>query len=960
VRVRDLRGFRQTIQDLRAEFTAGPSGSPLLIVVPSQSCRRQLQKSWSTSADGTDASVVVTRDELYDRLYERLPDCPRRLTPIERDVLVQASARAAAADLESDVSLRPGLVAEMLRFYDLLRRQSQSVARFEELITEALGGDEIDRGARRMRDQTRFLAATFREYERRVGESGGCDEHGLREHLIADAAQSPIRHVIVTVGDWVADAEGLFVADFDMLARIPGLETLDIVATDHLLGSGFHERLHNWWPGLEEVEITTVQAGRPMLVAPPDSDDQPWWTFRDREEELVAVSRQLKAARRAGESVPLDRTAVVFKRPLPYLYLAGEVFASARIALQTFDALPLAAEPSAAALDLVLDAVASNFTRDAIISLLRSPHFRFAVDDRLPSRESIAALDRGLSKSRYLGEAERLEALATEWSHDEATPALDAAISLVRELRGLLEPAPASEQLGRLLTFWRAHLRQPDADNASSDRERRARAAVGDTIEALVAVHTSFDDPVWTADDMAAAIRRWIEEQTFEVASTGHGVHLIDATAARYLDVDDMTIVGVVEGEWPERTRRNIFYPSSILKALGWPSEKDRQSASDAHFLDLLASARRRVRLSTFTLEDDALVSRSLQLDEVPRAGLSSITSPASNDVRVFVDEALSIDPAVLSALDRDARTWAELRMSRSDASLPRFHGSIDARPERAWSVSALETYVGCPFRFFAQHVLTLEEEPDDEEIMDPRRQGQFVHEVFERFFASWQGSGFREITLANLDAARDLFTTIVDEALEQLPEAEAGLERTRLLGSPAAAGLGEAVIRMEAERPTPVVERLLEHPMNGAFEIATAAGPRTIRLRGKADRLDLLADGTFRVIDYKLGWPPDRRRALQLPIYSVCAEQRLRGHRGRDWKMAEAVYLAFKGPRRVVPLFQNDSDRQRVLADAQERLVTVVDAIERGEFPPTPDDVFRCERCSFATVCRKDYVGDV
>jgi hypothetical protein len=44
---------------------------------------------------------------------------------------------------------------------------------------------------------------------------------------------------------------------------------------------------------------------------------------------------------------------------------------------------------------------------------------------------------------------------------------------------------------------------------------------------------------------------------------------------------------------------------------------------------------------------------------------------------------------------------------------------------------------------------------------------------------------------------------------------------------------------------------------------------------------------------------------------------------------------------------------------EAQTRVVTVVDAIERGEFPPTPDDVFRCETCGFTSVCRKDYVGD-
>ena len=73
---------------------------------------------------------------------------------------------------------------------------------------------------------------------------------------------------------------------------------------------------------------------------------------------------------------------------------------------------------------------------------------------------------------------------------------------------------------------------------------------------------------------------------------------------------------------------------------------------------------------------------------------------------------------------------------------------------------------------------------------------------------------------------------------------------------------------------------------------------------------------------------------------------------------LGEAVYLAFKGPRRVVPLFT--ADRARVLGEAQQRLVDTVDAIGRGEFPPTPDDVYRCETCSFAAVCRKDYVGDV
>jgi RecB family exonuclease len=284
----------------------------------------------------------------------------------------------------------------------------------------------------------------------------------------------------------------------------------------------------------------------------------------------------------------------------------------------------------------------------------------------------------------------------------------------------------------------------------------------------------------------------------------------------------------------------------------------------------------------------------------------------------------------------------------------------VGALRDREWSVSAVETYLGCPFKFFAQHILALEEEPEDEEILDPRRQGQLVHEVFEQFFRAWQRAGHGAITVANLEAARRLFAQIVDASLTGLSEAEAGIERTRLLGSPAAAGLGEAVFRMEAERSTGLVERLLEHRLSGELVIQTAAGERRVRLRGKADRIDLLEDGTFRLIDYKLGWPPNRARALQLPIYALVAEQRLRGYRGRDWRLGEAAYVAFKGPRRVVPLYAAEKDREPTLTTAQQRLSDALDAISRGEFPPTPDDVFRCESCSYGAVCRKDYVGDV
>ena len=950
VRVPDLHAFRHAIVGLSLSGDAQRRLSRV-VLVPTDGAARQLTRTVRSER----SPALVTREGFYEGLHARLDHPPPRLTAYDRDVMMQSAAREALATLGLDRSVRPGLLAEMLRFYDQLRRQARNIARFEELLDEALSRDaDHDRGAERMLAQARFLAETFRGYERRVQASGACDEHGLREQLIASPSSNPIRDVIVTLGDWIADPNGLYLADFELLTRLPGVEAVDVVATAGVLGSGFHQRIHEWLPGIEEVEAADVDLGapavaRPVLTVPASEPDRLAFVYRDREEELIAVAGTLKAGGADGNA--LDRIAVVFKRPLPYLYLVREVFGSAGLPYQAADALPLAAEPFAAALDLVFEFVESGFTRRSMVALLRSPHFVFRCGDRIIDREAIATLDRALSDARYLGGLERLQDDSL-WGPPSGGPdpaIVDAVRTAAVALAPLLTAAPASAQFRCLLEFLNAY--EAPIDEGAS-RLRRGRAAVHDVLAALTAAHAAHDDPPIEITQMAASVRRWIEEHTFAPESGSTGVQFVDDQAVRYGEFDEMTLVGLIEGEWPDRPTRNIFYPASLLASLGWPTEKDRRGAAEAGFLELLASPLERVTVSTVSLDDEALVEPSTFIDEVLRAKLEKKGSGV-----VFVTSESKTTPDPFFA---DAGEWLSMREARSSPDSAAFHGQTEPLAQKMWSVSALETYLGCPFKFFAQHVLRLEEEPEDEEVMDPRTQGQFVHEVFEAFFKRWQQEGYQAITPDTIDAARALFREVVDDFLGRLSDTEGALERTRLLGSPAAAGLGEAVFRMEAERAVPVVARLLEHRLKDEFVFSTAAGPRRLAIGGKADRIDLLADGTFRVIDYKLGWPPNKARALQLPIYGLCAEQSLKGHLGRQWTLGEAAYLAFKGPKRVVGLFSSPDERAKVLADAQQRLADTVDAIAAGQFPPTPDDVYRCETCTYAAVCRKDYVGDV
>ena len=951
VRVPDLHAFRHAIAGLSLAGDARRVASRV-VLVPTRGAALQLRRTI-----GSAAPALATREEFYGHLHRRLDSPPARLTAYERDVMVRSAAREVSPG--EAWRLRPGFLAEMTRFYDQLRRQGRTVARLEELLDEALLNDaEHDRGAERMLAQTHLLTATFRGYERRLQASGACDEHALRELLMARASSTPIREIVVTLGDWIADPAGLYLADFDLLTRLPGLEGVDVLATTTLLESGFHQRIHEWLPGIEECEAADLGLGpvpttpRPALAVPGADRDQLVFVRRDREEELIEVARQLKDAALPPDA--LHRVAVVFKRPLPYLYLAREVFGGAGLPYQASDALPLAAEPFAAALDLIFEFVESGFTRASMVALLRSPHFEFRNGNERIDRESVAALDRELSEQRYLGGLERLK----DVSDEGASAALHAARTAALMLAPLTAAAPASSQVQYLLRFLDAYQTPIEEGDSSGSRLCRGRAAVRDVLDALAGAYAAHDDAPIDISAMAANVRRWIEEQTFVPDSDGMGVQFVDDQAARYGEFDEIALVGLVDGEWPDRPTRNIFYPSSLLASLGWPAEKDRRGAAEARFLELLRSPHVRVTVSTVSLDDEALVEPSSFIDEIPRAGLPVAPKKGSGVRPLFRPGRTGTVGSRATGMARHAGG----QVARGRARISWLDWPVGTGlPSRAWSVSALETYLGCPFKFFAQHVLRLEEEPEDEEVMDPRTQGRFVHEVFEAFFKRWQEEGHQAITPVTIDLARSVFQNVVEKCLERLSDTEAALERTRLLGSPAAAGLGEAVLRMEAERPVPVVARLLEHRLKGDFAFDTAGGPAPPVVERQS--------GSHRP-PRRRHVPADRLQAWLAAEQGTCAAvadlRNLRGAKPGRLSRHGAGPLARRctSPSKVRSelwgCFRRLRSGRKVLADAQQRLVDTVDAIEAGQFPPTPDDVFRCETCTYAAVCRKDYVGDV
>ncbi len=1000
LRAVDLRAFQRAIAAV-ATYNDPWTAQDCVVMVSTHAATEQLKRTLeylsfipdNSQQQTTDTGSqliawphFVTRRAWYTLMHGRLKNPPRLLTDVEREVLIQsASEDTRRSGVKPPFEVRPGLLPEILTFYDTLRRQHKTVNGFERVVTEQLERDvELDRGARRLLEQTRFLVSVFRDFEQKIEESDGLDEHALRALLLTNPCLQPVRHVVVTVPDQAASENGLWPTDFDLLTRLPDLERVDVIATEQMLQSGLLERIRERLPGIEEEQCSRVTEPTPVRLMM--ADKKRCRVVRDREEELIAVAKDVKWARQdgpqsdGGVDIADDSTAVVFQRPLPYLYVAKQAFGACGVPFETFDSLPLAAEPYAAALDLLFECIASEFARADLVALLRSPHFTFLVDESAVTHEEVSALDRQLAQFPYDDVPIEKKLLLREPpaepppDHDLTQRAARAALKIVEELTRLASPGRTSVLLTSVLKFLTNHATVYDETDSVDRRLLQVRATIHEVLHDLRSAHVSHHDPESDLDEVRANIRVWIERRAVQLESDQGGVQLVDAQAACYGWFTSVTIVGLIEKDWPQQRSRSIFYPSLMLEQLfqsSSVSEKPPESsqvarnrAERARFRDLLGLSTDQLRLSSFTLDhldQDALVNLSTFIENL-EDDVRLVDEEARPPVRIKIDEALMLGTVDPSVVQEEAATWLSLRLATNDLSESKRSLSHENGPEgRTFSPTRVERYLACPFKYFADRVLELEEEREELSRVSPLERGTWLHEILQEFYKNWRGP----INDENIDLALERCAGVVEKVLTEhetaqpLPQAERALERSLFLGSIAKRGLIDRVLRFEAEQGLAVVDRLLEHELKGKFKFKSSSGTRSVSLRGFVDRIDLLQDRSFRVVDYKLGLAPNPKLAVQLPIYAVCSEQALAEIRtDGPWKIGGAQYLAFKKEGLAAPMGKKGALKQ-ALDDGQQRFLDAVDGISQREFPVRPAEPFNCKYCGYSTVCRKKDVED-
>lgn len=284
----------------------------------------------------------------------------------------------------------------------------------------------------------------------------------------------------------------------------------------------------------------------------------------------------------------------------------------------------------------------------------------------------------------------------------------------------------------------------------------------------------------------------------------------------------------------------------------------------------------------------------------------------------------------------RDRRRGIFSRFT-GDVSSARDHLDVLATPV---SPSRLEDWAQSPYLFFLTTVLRVRtlDEPAAEIEMDLRDYGELVHTILERYVSEriTEGSG----------PDRDLLERILreecDRAVDSAPGLVASLWRRRedLLASELRRWFEEDSADADAGWRPEATELGFGRPevqTEVPYEVPTSDGPRTLRLAGSIDRLDIRG-GLQRVTDYKTGKAPraeDRPgqddptmagTRFQLPLYAAAAAT------ARDRPVGEVRYwyCTERGEFEQISLSVTDELMEQVRTDVG----NLVDAIEKGWFP--------------------------
>ncbi|MBZ0199079.1 MAG: exodeoxyribonuclease V subunit gamma, partial [Ignavibacteriaceae bacterium] len=491
----------------------------------------------------------------------------------------------------------------------------------------------------------------------------------------------------------------------------------------------------------------------------------------------------------------------------------------------------------------------------------------------------------------------------------------------------------------------------------------------------------------------------------------GYGVQVTTLNEIRGLQFDYLFISGLCDGDLPTRYQPEIFFSGSYAR-----KESRHQTEERYHFYQALCSWNNKLYFTYPQQEVKKELARSNYLTEfLSLFKTGEKTKVLFEDCVYSIDELLNIfgqkqtdeieEKLVENNIDTELIIGSikinEERSSNSGSESP-FEGYIGSGlsneeklhleefKDREFSISQLETYAKCPFKYFAERILKLEPPEEPAEEIESLELGSLLHNILFKFYAAIKEKGIilDGASGSDLQIAEDI---LFAEALRQITDAN--------LSSPINFFEKEKILGIKGDRKKSLLYLfLMEEQKSGAgfipwfFEISfggmkkdasstnsllTEFTAGNTRVRGKIDRIDLRdEDKKFKVIDYKLsGKKPsfddmNRGISLQLPLYMSAASALIKAQLNFDTAAFGAEIYSLKFNEKLFGKFpvrlteksgelsetEIENSNNKIIKICVDAINLYVKLISEGKFNlSTLHDREKqvCSYCNFRSVCR-------
>lgn len=291
----------------------------------------------------------------------------------------------------------------------------------------------------------------------------------------------------------------------------------------------------------------------------------------------------------------------------------------------------------------------------------------------------------------------------------------------------------------------------------------------------------------------------------------------------------------------------------------------------------------------------------------------------------------------------------------------------------RPFSITELETYAQCPFKYFINYIIQPEIEVEIEEDIQRNEFGIIIHQILFRFLnkLKTEKRNFYEELKSNRDQlsleiktiAKDI--TIIYERLNPF----FFLTEEIILGSEKIPSILDKFLELEFAR----IEGNKNYQpteFEKSIENRIQIGDLEFKLKGKIDRIDIdEINSTFKVIDYKTGEPPSKRDyndklSFQLPLYLDLVRAYFKSI-NKNIEIDDAEFIKLSSNTRKSDSIKIVSFRKDILSDADiftelsstlQTIAEVVKNIRKGKFNLTTIENFEdriCNKCSYQGICR-------